>query len=390
MSSSGSIVSSSSSDRDEDDRQPDPHQRLRRRSAWPAPSRRARLTKSPAEAGSIRTPVSSASRPWTICRKSGHREEDAHQDQVLGEQHRERRRAAAGSRSSARCTQRVVGRALRGGAPRPRSRPARARRRRSRTGVSEKPKGSIGELRGRSQPQLLACSTPKTTRPRPSAESTPPTQSSAGASPARSRLAGSAACRAGSRSRRRPRRRRRPASSARSSPSRRGSGRPRCRRRRRRRARRRRPRARWPSKLPATSATIAGSTSAAPMPSRTDQPSISEGTLQEAAVSAEPTRVDAEADREGAAAAPDVAELAAGQHQRRHHQRVEGDHRLDRRHGRVEVFDQLGDRDVHHRLVEDHQELRRRQDDEDSPLHGLSVWARAAAVSRRREVGRRP
>ena len=78
--------------------------------------------------------------------------------------------------------------------------------------------------------------------------------------------------------------------------------------------------------------------------------------------------VDAEADREGAPAPEEVAELAAGQHQARHHQGVEGDHDLDRRHGGVEVVDQLGDRDVHHRLVEDHQELRGPENAEDSPL----------------------
>ena len=55
-------------------------------------------------------------------------------------------------------------------------------------GVSEKPKGSTGELSGISQPQLLACSTPKTTRASPVAESTLPTQSSCGAGP---RAAGS-------------------------------------------------------------------------------------------------------------------------------------------------------------------------------------------------------
>ena len=53
-------------------------------------------------------------------------------------------------------------------------------------GVKAKPKGSIGELRGASQPQLLACRTPKTTRARPDAESTPPTQSSTGGGPSRS------------------------------------------------------------------------------------------------------------------------------------------------------------------------------------------------------------
>ena len=53
-------------------------------------------------------------------------------------------------------------------------------------GVSEKPKGSTGELSGLSQPQLLACSTPMTISARPIAESTLPTQSSLGLAPSRS------------------------------------------------------------------------------------------------------------------------------------------------------------------------------------------------------------
>ncbi len=93
-----------------------------------------------------------------------------------------------------------------------------------------------------------------------------------------------------------------------------------------------------------------------------------------------PDAVDAEADREGPSPPPDVAELAAGQHQPRHHQRVEGDHRLDRRHRGVEVVDQLGDRDVHHGLIEHHQELGGRQDREDSPLgHGRDPTAAEGA-----------
>ncbi len=43
-----------------------------------------------------------------------------------------------------------------------------------------------------------------------------------------------------------------------------------------------------PSKFVATSATIAGITSAAPIPSRTDHPSASEPTVHDTAVSAEP------------------------------------------------------------------------------------------------------
>ena len=90
------------------------------------------------------------------------REEDPHQDQVLGEQHRRRRRAASGSRSRRKWTQRVLAAAPRGAAPRRGSRRGRAPPAAITNGVSEKPNGSIGELRGRSQPQLLACRTPRT------------------------------------------------------------------------------------------------------------------------------------------------------------------------------------------------------------------------------------
>ena len=45
-------------------------------------------------------------------------------------------------------------------------------------GVNENPNGSIGELRGCSQPQVLASSTPNTTSASPSAHSTAPTRSS--------------------------------------------------------------------------------------------------------------------------------------------------------------------------------------------------------------------
>ena len=86
--------------------------------------------------------------------------------------------------------------------------------------------------------------------------------------------------------------------------------------------------------------------------------------------------VDAEPDREDASPSHDVAQLAAGEHQPRHHQRVERDHDLDRGHRGVEVLDELGDRDVHHRLVEDHQELRRAEDGQDSPFrHAATLSA---------------
>ncbi len=89
--------------------------------------------------------------------------------------------------------------------------------------------------------------------------------------------------------------------------------------------------------------------------------------------------VDAQPDHEGAAPAIDVAELPADEHQRRHRQGVEGDHDLDRRDGGVEVLDELRDRDVHHGLVEHHQELGRAEDGEDSPFgHRAGLYATLA------------
>ena len=78
--------------------------------------------------------------------------------------------------------------------------------------------------------------------------------------------------------------------------------------------------------------------------------------------------VDHQADGEGPAAADDVADLAAGEHQHRHHQRVEGDDGLDGGDGGVEVGDELADRHVHDGLVEHHHELRGGKDDQRTPL----------------------
>ena len=63
-----------------------------------------------------------------------------------------------------------------------------------------------------------------------------------------------------------------------------------------------------------------------------DDPARSIGDRGEAG--AEP--VDAQADHERTAAAEDVADLAAGEHEHRHHQAVEGDDRLDGGHRGVE------------------------------------------------------
>ena len=83
-----------------------------------------------------------------------------------------------------------------------------------------------------------------------------------------------------------------------------------------------------------------------------------------------PAPVDDAADGEGALAAEDLAELAAGDHQRGHHQRVEGDRGLDPGHRRADVLGHGGDRHVHDRTVQRHQELRRGQCQQHDPGRG--------------------
>ena len=68
------------------------------------------------------------------------------------------------------------------------------------------------------------------------------------------------------------------------------------------------------------------------MPSSSDQPSSERRHAPRRRRQRRAGAVDHEADRERPPAAPDVAHLAAGDHQRGHHERVQRDHRLDRRH----------------------------------------------------------
>ena len=77
--------------------------------------------------------------------------------------------------------------------------------------------------------------------------------------------------------------------------------------------------------------------------------------------------VDDTADGKGALAAEDLADLAAGDHERRHDQRVEGDGRLDPSDTRADVLGDGRDRDVHDRAVEGHQELTRGQRHQNDP-----------------------
>ena len=83
--------------------------------------------------------------------------------------------------------------------------------------------------------------------------------------------------------------------------------------------------------------------------------------------------VDREPDREGPVATPDVTELGADQHEGGHDERVHRDGALDAGDGRVEVGDDLRDRDIHHARVEDHHELRRSEDDQREPAAHLRI-----------------
>ena len=179
LSSSGSIVAEQHQDRDEDDQQAGADQRPRGEALG---QRRAgeRGDEEPGRGGQHPHPGFERVEPLDDLEEERDREEDAHQDQVLGEQHRDAA-AQLGGCAAAAGGPAGPGRARpRDGAPRPRSAASTSAPAAITNGVSEKPKGSTGELRGASQPQLLACSTPKTTSARPAAESTPPTQSRRG------------------------------------------------------------------------------------------------------------------------------------------------------------------------------------------------------------------
>ena len=91
-----------------------------------------------------------------------------------------------------------------------------------------------------------------------------------------------------------------------------------------------------------------------------------------------PAPVDDAPDREGALAAEDLAELAAGDHERGHHQRVEGDRGLDPGHRRADVLGHGGDRHVHDRAVQRHQELRRGQRQQHDPARRSRTFSGAA------------
>ena len=91
--------------------------------------------------------------------------------------------------------------------------------------------------------------------------------------------------------------------------------------------------------------------------------------------------VDHAADRERPATADDRADLPARDHERGHHQRVEGDGGLDAGDGRAHVVGDGGHRHVHHRAVERHQELRGGERDEHTGRCGLGRALRRSLLA---------
>ena len=91
--------------------------------------------------------------------------------------------------------------------------------------------------------------------------------------------------------------------------------------------------------------------------------------------------VDAQADHEAAFAAPDVGQLAARDHQRRHREGEQRDRRLHPGHGRAQVCGDRADRHVHVRGRVTGDELRQRQRQNHRP--GRRARLRRIRVSHR-------
>ena len=94
-----------------------------------------------------------------------------------------------------------------------------------------------------------------------------------------------------------------------------------------------------------------------------------------------PTRVDHAPERKRTLAADDLPDPPAGDHERRHHQRVQRDRRLDPGHIGADVFGDRRDRRVHHRHIQGHHELPRRQR-EQHQTRSLGGSRRSARCSR--------
>ena len=102
--------------------------------------------------------------------------------------------------------------------------------------------------------------------------------------------------------------------------------------------------------------------------------------------------IDREPEDERSLATDDRADLPTRDHQHRHDEGVEDDRALDPRDRRAEVLRHRGDRDVHDRAVERHQELTgaERQQDDPGPGRGRRRRVGRARVAHRRTLPREP
>ena len=92
-----------------------------------------------------------------------------------------------------------------------------------------------------------------------------------------------------------------------------------------------------------------------------------------------------QAEHVGPLAADEVADLAADEDERRGHQRLERDRRLDAADRRVEVLDDRRDRHVHERRVDDEHEHRHREQEREAlvfqaPSAGAMLTSSAVIV----------
>ena len=127
----------------------------------------------------MRTPVSSASRPWTICRKSGIVKKIPIRIRFWARSIETPPRSER-DLQQVEVEQRFLAALLAPPLPGDEAGEEQRRRRRSRTASARSRRARSASCAARSQPQLLACRTPKTSRARPEAERTLPTQSSVG------------------------------------------------------------------------------------------------------------------------------------------------------------------------------------------------------------------
>ena len=79
-------------------------------------------------------------------------------------------------------------------------------------------------------------------------------------------------------------------------------------------------------------------------------------------------RVGQQADHVRPLAADQIADLAVDQDERRRDERLERDRGLDRAHRRIEIVNDLRDRHVHQRRVDDQHEHRHRQQQRQTPV----------------------